>query len=259
MVLRLAEVGVERGGVKILEGVSWEVRRGERWAILGPNGSGKTSLLRVLTADLWPTRGEIELFGKRLGRADWRELRRAVGWVGAALWARVPDDELAVETVVGGGRGQWGIWEAMTAEEREVAMRLLDEVGAGVVAGRPWGVLSQGERQRVLMARARRAGAELLFLDEPCAGLDPAAREDLLEFLEGWGASYVMVTHHVEEVGREVGQILTMRVGRVFGLGVKEELMREEILAELYGREVELREEGGVWTARYWGRRGVKS
>jgi iron complex transport system ATP-binding protein len=165
--LSVRQLTIRRGRVQILRDVSWTVRRGEHWVILGPNGSGKTSLLSALTGYLMPTSGELELLGQRYGESDWRELRKHIGLVSSSIRQRMPDDEPAVETVVSGKYAMIDFWGQTTPAEIRAARRLLAGLECASLADRPWGVLSQGERQRVLIARALMAKPRLLIIDEP--------------------------------------------------------------------------------------------
>ena len=196
--------------------------------ILGPNGSGKTSLLKSLTGYLSPTSGEIALLGKTYGESDWRDLRLQVGIVTSALQASIPATETALETVVSGRYAQLDLWAHPTRTDIAGARRLLLFIGAPHVARREWGHLSQGEKQRILIARALMAKPRLLILDEPCAGLDPVAREAFLGLLETLarrrkGPALVLVTHHAEEIMPAFTHALLLRDGRSFASGPKGE------------------------------------
>lgn len=152
-----------------------------------------------------PTQGEIVLLGQRYGDSDWRELRKRVGLVSSSIRQLMNDDEPGLETVISGKSAMIDFWGRVTRGDRLRAMRLLRQVEGTHLAGRPWRVLSQGERQRILIGRALMARPQLLILDEPCAGLDPTAREQFLHFLQRLGSrkqspTLVLVTHHVEEI-----------------------------------------------------------
>ncbi len=255
-VLEVAHLRVERGPSVILHDVSWRVDRGQHWAILGPNGSGKTSLLRALTAYLTPSRDTIDLLGRRFGRADWRELRTHVGLVTAAVHSLIPPGEPALETVVSGKTAQLDFWGPLHRGDRRRAQAILRLVGAGGLAGRAWDLLSQGERQRILVGRALMARPRLLILDEPCAGLDPVAREHFLQFLDGLarrpGApTLVIVTHHLEEVVPACSHVLVLRAGRVVAAGPKRSVLTAAVLGAAFGTRVRLTARGGRWQARF--------
>ena len=170
---------MQRGGTVILDKVTWRVRPGEHWAILGGNGSGKTSLLSALTGYLTPTGGEVELLTERYGRSDWRELRKKVGLVSSAVRQMIPENEPALETIISGRYAMIDFWGKMTAADRKRGLKILRQIECEALAQRPWLFLSQGERQRVLIGRALMAEPVLLILDEPCAGLDPGGAQNI--------------------------------------------------------------------------------
>ena len=176
-VLRVDGLLIRRGRTQILQNVHWSVRPGEHWVILGANGSGKTSLLSALTGYLTPTSGRILLLGEEFGRADWRALRARVGLVSSSIRQMIPDHEPALITVASGRYAIIDFWGTPTRSDRATARRVLRQVACAHLEDRPWLYLSQGERQRILIGRALMSRPRLLILDEPCAGLDPAARE----------------------------------------------------------------------------------
>lgn len=238
----LRGVGYRQQATDILIDIDWRVRRGEHWAVLGPNGSGKTSLLRVACGYRWHTSGELRRFGEEL--IDLSELRSRIGWVSADLLGRVCPGDWAVATVVSGRFGQLGL--RAVGERRPGnqdfadAASLLDSMGAGAIAEKPLRVLSQGERQQVLVARARMTDPLLLVLDEPCAGMDPGARERFLDWLgqlmaEPTTPAVAMITHHVEEVLPQFEQTLLIGEGRIVAAGPTAEVVTAGSLSKTYG------------------------
>ena len=253
-ILRVTALHVARGRARILRGVDWAVRPGEHWAILGPNGCGKTTLLKAITGYMVPTSGEIAVLGRRYGESDWRELRRKIGIVTSALQAAIPPAEPALETVVSGRRAQLDLWERPTRGEASDARRLLRLVGCGGLARREWIHLSQGERQRILIARALMARPRLLILDEPCAGLDPVAREGFLAFLDAAARrrrapALVLVTHHAEEIMPAFTHALLLRGGRVFACGPKARVVTSRGLGGAFGARIAVRLRRGRYVA----------
>ncbi len=251
-VLELTGLRIDRGQTSILRGIDWRIRAGEHWAILGANGSGKTSLLRALTGFLSPTAGEFTVLGQRYGASDWRELRLMVGVVTSSFTAAIPAAEVALETVISGKFAQLDLWARVTAADRTAARRLLKLVGAGQIEGREWIYLSQGERQRVLIARALMARPRLLILDEPCAGLDPVAREHFLILInrlarrrDASAPALVLVTHHVEEITPAFTHALLLRRGQVVTAGPCERVLTSALLSETFGAKIKLRRAGG--------------
>src|SRR5271156_4102652 len=203
LILDVAALAITRDRTHILDHISWSVRKGEHWVILGANGSGKTSLLSALTGYLTPTTGEVEVLGQRYGASDWRELRRAIGIVSSSVRQMMHDGEPALDSVISGKFAMIDFWGKSSARDRAQAMRILRQVECAPLAARPWRVLSQGERQRILIGRALMARPRLLILDEPCAGLDPVSREHFLTFIQRLGARRggpgpVFVPAHVE-------------------------------------------------------------
>jgi iron complex transport system ATP-binding protein len=251
-ILEVSQLTVSRGPTAILRDIAWRVVPGEHWVILGPNGSGKISLLKALTGYLPPTSGEIAVLGRRYGASDWRELRLQIGIVTSAFAAAIPPAEPALDTVVSGRFAQLDLWHRSRPADRAGALRLLGWMGLAALAGREWAYLSQGERQRVLIARALMARPRLLILDEPCAGLDPVAREHFLGFVEkiarrrGRGApALVLVTHHVEEITPAFTHALLFRRGRVLASGPRRRVLTSACLSQTFGRPLRLRRAGG--------------
>jgi iron complex transport system ATP-binding protein len=254
--LRLSGVGVDHGDTTVLDGVDWEVGAGERWALLGPNGSGKTTLLRVAGLYLHPSRGEVEVLGHRWGRVDVRRLRARIGFVSPALAGMLRPQVTAAEVVMAAREAAletW--WHSYDAGDRAHADELLDRVGARSVADRPFGALSSGERQRVLLARSLWGEPGLVLLDEPTAGLDLGAREDVVARLGALADDpalppTVLVTHHVEEVPAGFTHALLIGAGRVVGRGPIDEVLTAAALSDLYGLPLALDRVEGRWAAR---------
>ena len=255
-VLELADVTVRRGGSLLLDGVDWTVEEDERWVVLGPNGAGKTTLLQVAAAQIHPTSGVAGILGEVLGTVDVFELRPRIGLTSAALADRIPRAERAHDVVVSASYGVLGRWRERYDElDHGRAADLLTEVGAGRLADRTFGTLSEGERKRVMIARALMTDPELLLLDEPAAGLDLGGREDLVSTLSVLAAdelspATVLVSHHVEEIPPGFTHALLLRSGRVVAAGPMEQVMTEEVVSSTFGMPLGLSHEDGRWAAR---------
>jgi len=249
IILSVASLHIERTGTVILNEVNWRVQRGEHWVILGANGSGKTSLLSALTGYLMPTRGEISVLGETYGQSDWRELRKQIGLVSSSVRQMMADDEPALETVASGKYAMIDFWGRVSRAEKTQALKLLRQVECEYLAERPWRVLSQGERQRVLIGRALMARPRVLILDEPCAGLDPAAREHFLQFIQRLGSkknssTLVLVTHHVEEIMPVFTHLLLLKEGRVLASGKKTAVLNSKNLSRAFNVRMKLQTTG---------------
>ena len=245
LTLEVRGLTIRRNNVAILDQVDWAVRPGEHWVILGANGSGKTSLLSALTGYFTPTSGIMTVLGQTYGRADWPSLRKRIGLVSSSIRQRIPNDEPALFTVAGGKYAMIDFWGRLKPADKRQARDLLGSVRCESLALRTWEALSQGERQRLMIARALMADPALLILDEPCAGLDPVAREDFLHFVQALGASaagpaLVLVTHHVEEIMPVFSRVLLLKQGRVFASGPKGKVMNSRNLSGVFGANARL-------------------
>ncbi|ATC64638.1 ABC transporter [Nibricoccus aquaticus] len=250
--LSVTGLRVQRGNATLLHDISWRVEKGQHWVILGANGCGKTSLLKTLTGYLSATSGDIELLGARYGEADWRDLRFHIGIVTSAFHPSIPPAEPALETVISGKYAQLDLWAPTTKADEKAARKLLETAGASHLADREWIFLSQGERQRILIARALMAKPRLLILDEPCAGLDPVAREHFLGFMERLAQqknapTFVLVTHHVEEITPAFTHALILRAGRVVDDGPITSTLTNENLSTAFGEPVKIAKDHGIW------------
>ncbi len=252
-VLEICGLTIVRDGTRILHDLSWRVETGQHWVILGANGSGKTSLLSALTGYLMPTAGDITLLGQRYGESDWRELRTRVGLVSSSIRQLMADTEPALFTVASGRYAMIDFWGTPSRADRKRAKELLQLVDCSHLANRSWAVLSQGERQRILIARALMARPQVLILDEPCAGLDPVAREHFLQFLDRLAVTpdsptLLFVTHHVEEITPVFSHALMLRGGQVIASGPRRKVLTSANLTTLFGARVSLGKRAGRHT-----------
>jgi iron complex transport system ATP-binding protein len=240
----------------ILDRISWQLRKAEHWVILGPNGAGKTTLLRMACGYIWPNSGgNIYRNGQPL--TDLRELRKSIGWVTISLTAQIPPAEIVTRTVVSGKFAQLGFEEyrGQRLDNADVAQahQYLSEMGCAHLAKQPFGTLSQGEKQRVLISRARMARPFLLVLDEPCAGLDPGGRELLLESIQNLARrqpemGLALVTQHIEEIMPVFESVLVLSGGRIIESGPTQKVISAELIQRLYGVSTRVIRSAG----RYW-------
>jgi iron complex transport system ATP-binding protein len=255
-VISCQSVGYRQRDVDILSDINWRIERGQHWAVLGPNGSGKTTLLRIVCGYLWPTSGRVLRLGEEL--VDLGELRRSIGWISSGMIAEIPPADTGLETVVTGRLAQFGLkilpGVMPSAADYADAEAELTRLGCESLADKSFGILSQGERQQVLIARARMARPLLLVLDEPCAGMDPGVRERFLAWLNrrvNDGArvtndecgdsdirhstpTTIFVTHHIEEIVPGIENTLILSGGRVYSAGPTREVVTRETIELVY-------------------------
>lgn len=254
--LSFHDVDVVRGETLVLRSLSWQVHTDERWAVIGPNGSGKTTMLQLASGYLHPTRGTVAILGHQLGRVDVRQLRRRIGIVSAAV-AKMLVPSLSARDVVMSARHAalepW--WHTYGDEDRQWADDLLAQAGFASVAERPFGVLSEGERQQVLLARTLMAQPDLLLLDEPAAGLDIAGRERLVVRLAQLASDpasppMVLVTHHVEEIPANFSHLLLLRQGTAVAAGLLDDVLTSANLSACFDLALTVEGARGRWVCR---------
>jgi iron complex transport system ATP-binding protein len=245
-IISIRGLRVVRGGTEILRGISWEVKAYENWVILGANGSGKTTLLSCVTGYVTPSSGSIEVLGNEYGHSDWRELRKEVGLVSSSIRHWIQDDQTALEVVASGRSAELNLWRSPAPDIQREASGYLRKVEALNLREWPWAYLSQGERQRVLIGRAMMAKYRILILDEPCAGLDPVARERFLEFVSRLAGNrktpnLVFVTHHIEEILPCFRNALVLKQGEMLAQGPIGDVITPRTMSAAFGRRIGVR------------------
>jgi iron complex transport system ATP-binding protein len=239
----------------ILRDIDWQVHAGQRWVVLGRNGCGKTTLLRIASLYLHPTSGSITVLGETLGHGDVRRLRERIGFSSASFADMLrPALEAAqvVMTAKHAALEPW--WHVYDEADRARAVELLDRVGIAHLGSRQFGTLSSGERQRVLLARTLMNDPGIVLLDEPTAALDLAGREELVATLDLLARDpatppVVMVTHHVEEIPASFTHALLLRDGRSLAQGPVDSVLTASALGACFGLALELERRDGRWLA----------
>ncbi len=254
----LRGVGVRIDGATLLDDVDLDVVHGRHLALLGPNGSGKTTLLGVLAARRFPTAGAATVLGVRFGRDDLRTVRTRIGFVSVAAdaldRARARVDHLVAAAATG---TTWPVGDPFATGPPGLAARVagaLERVGIAPLAERRLDTLSQGERQRVRIARALSLAPDLLLLDEPFAGLDLAGRERLVGDLdrllaEPDGPTVVLVTHHLEELPTRIADVALLRAGRLEAAGPAAATLTDATVSATFGLPVVVHSDGGRFHA----------
>lgn len=255
MIIDVRNVTWQRDETTILRDIAWQVQDNEHWCLVGLNGSGKTSLLNIICGYVWPTRGEVSVLGNLYGTVDLREVRKSIGWVSTALMAQLHEHETALRVVLSGREATIGLYSVPEAADVEKASDLLESFGCGALKNRRFGALSQGERQKILIARALMASPRLLILDEPCTGLDLLSREQLLTMIEQIaqqpkGPTLIYVTHHIEEILPCFTHTLLLKAGEVDQAGKTEEVLTARRLTNFFGVPVHIqRSQGRSWVS----------
>jgi iron complex transport system ATP-binding protein len=237
-IIGLEKISLYRGKTQILNDISWNVKKNEHWVLFGPNGAGKTSLLKIISGNLWPSSGKVIVLGKEFGKSDLRKLKKKIGWVSSYLVEKIPHNENILEIIISGKFASFGVYEKISPNDRIKAKKLLKLMNCEHVVDRNFNIISQGEKQKVLIARALMAEPLILLLDEPCIGLDIKARSDLLlsisKLCKGGSTTIIYVTHHIEEIVDEIDNVLLIKEGSVFLQGSKKEVLNKENLSELF-------------------------
>jgi iron complex transport system ATP-binding protein len=252
--LDFQNVTVQRGARTVLDAVTLRIAQGEHVAILGPNGCGKSTLIKVISRELYP-RLKPEPWSLRiLGRDRWRlfELRHHLGIVSNDWMALCTRDYPGFEIVLSGFFGSVGIWpnHQVTAEMERKARGVMELLEIPHLAERNTGEMSSGEARRILIARALVHDPQALMLDEPTTSLDLHATRELREILRKLavrGVGILMVTHHLPDIIPEIGRVVMLRNGSIYSDGPKRDLLDPATLSGLFGIPVEVLERGGYF------------
>lgn len=242
-VVELRNVSLVFDDRMVIRRVDWIIRKGQHWALIGPNGSGKTTLLRMINGYLWPTTGSATVLGKKFGTCDLRELRKSIGFASSFMSERTPFELPVLQVVLSGRFASIGLYDAPSGNEVKKARSLLAKVGCLRLAAKSYHTLSEGEKQRVVIARALMSSPKLLILDDSCAGLDLDAREDLLRLVDSLGQSaasptMIFATHRVEEISPVFTNVLLIKSGRVVASGPKKAVLTSKNLRRGFGRDL---------------------
>ncbi|MDR0487828.1 MAG: ABC transporter ATP-binding protein [Propionibacteriaceae bacterium] len=255
-VIEVSAVTLRRGRAFLIDHLSWTVDESDRWVIIGPNGAGKTSLVQIVSTRIFPTSGQVRILDETLGRVDVFELRPRIGVSSAALEMQIPPNEKVIDVVMSASYAVFGRWhEDYTNIDFMRAESLMKQMKVDHLAERRFGTLSEGERQRTQIARALMTDPELLFLDEPTAGLDLTGRELLLATLselalDPSSPTTVLITHHVEEIPAGITHALFLKRGRMVAAGPIDMVMTNEVLTRTFDMPLTVNRIDGRWYSR---------
>lgn len=255
-VIEFENVSVNRSGKTILDTLNFKAESNQRWVIIGANGAGKTSFLKVAAAQIHPSSGSAKILGQQLGQVDVFELRTRIGFASSAMAYQIPNSETVLNAVMTASYGIVGRWnESYDQIDERRARRVLAEWQLSDFADRPFGTLSDGERKRTQIARSIMTDPELLLLDEPVASLDLAARELTIELLGGYAASnqapaMLMVTHHLEEIPAGFTHALILKAGKIMAQGELYDTINSQNVSEAFDFKLSVEVNQGRFTAR---------
>lgn len=235
--IEINDVFLRREDNQILDGIQLKVNQGEHWVILGRNGSGKTTLLEMINGYLFPSQGTIKVLGNLYGQCDVREVRKQIGYISQSLLEKMALKDPVWEVVATGEFGYLRFYQEIPAALREKAEQVLQEIGLYRLRNNPLGSLSQGERKKVLLARALMTDPAILVMDEPCSGLDLYEREKLLDSMNDLARrnmTIIYVTHHIEEIMPIFTHVALMNQGKIAAAGPKHSVLTPDHLISAY-------------------------
>jgi len=235
--IKLDNVYFIRNNRDILGGINLHVKEGEQWVILGKNGSGKTTILEMISGYTFPSKGTIEVAGYRYSQCDLREVRKKIGYISQSLLEKLNLGDSVLEVVATGEFGFLRFYQNIPAEALQKAAEMIEFVGLSHVGDHPIGRLSQGERKKAMLARALMSDPSILIMDEPCSGLDIYEREKLLENIEELRRrkmTIIYVTHHIEEIMPLFTHIALIDQGKMIACGEKREVLTAENLTAAF-------------------------
>ena len=241
-VVELEHLSCKMGQSYLLKDITWEVMPGENWVVYGLNGSGKTTLLSIIAGYKNYTTGKLKVFGEKYDENNVLALRRRIGWVSGSFYDKHYTKESVLDIILSGKFGTLSLNYGVNLDDVVLAQKIARELGIGELLSHSFDMLSKGQRQNVMIARALMSNPELLILDEPCSGLDVYNREHLFQSIrqlsEIEGMAIIYVTHYTEEIIEVFDQALLLRAGRIFDKGRVDELFQSKSLQEFLGYPV---------------------
>lgn len=242
-IISLDHVSYIRNGKYILKDVNWHVKRGEHWVILGPNGSGKTTTLNMVNGYIFPSEGHVKVMEFEFGHSSIIELRKRIGWVSSALSQYIPVNDYPLHIVLSGKFASLGLWEKVDDADVERANEILDMLKICHLSDRKYGMLSQGEKQKVLIGRALMNHPDIIIFDEAFNGLDIFARRDMEETISELSNSditFILVTHNTDEILPVFNKALLIKHGEVHSQGNIDDMIQYDNLSDFYGEDVDV-------------------
>lgn len=254
-VISLNCVQVKRTAI-LLNNLTWKVYPGEKWVIMGANGSGKSSLMKLITGYIQPSKGEVKVLSGRVDETDgWPDIRKHIAIVSHYIAELIEEDQYAGDVILSGSDSSINFWGEASVAQIKRTKEVLSKINAWHLCNRKWGDLSQGEKQKILIGRALMNNNKLIILDEPCSGLDPAARESYLQFIDNMMLKHpdltiLLVTHYVEEITPEFSHVLLLKKGEIYVSGKKNEVISDTLLSSLFNVKVTIQKANNRFFSR---------
>ncbi len=234
-VIQIENLNLKIGNKFLLKDINWEICQGENWILFGQNGCGKTTLLSIIAGYSTCLDGNVTLFGEASNETNWLNIRKRIAWISSSFFDKHYTNESVLQIVLSGKDTTLGIGYNINDSDIEKALLLLDQFKLRRYKDRPYCLLSKGERQNVLIARALMNDAQLYILDEPCSGLDVNARDRMIHYIRRLAnnkqITLIYVTHYAEEIPNEFDHILLMRNGRIYAKGNAKKLLSSDSLS----------------------------
>lgn len=247
-IIELKDVSCKAGCQYLIKNVNWQVKPGEHWIVFGMNGSGKTTLLSVIAGYKYHTAGSVKVFGEEVTDDNILAIRKKIGWVSGSFFDKYYTKESALDIVLSGKEGTLGIGEDLTLADVKMAKKLMRKLALEDKIYYPFDMLSKGERQNTLIARALIGNPDMLILDEPCTGLDVYNRSYLFSTIEELSKekerTIIYVTHYVEEILPLFRKALVLKNGIVYDQGLIEKVFTKDVFEQLIGHRLDLIKDG---------------
>lgn len=249
--VRVRNANVFLNNKQVLYSIDWAMKDKQNWAVVGVNGSGKTSFMKLIFGELIPIDGGDVRWFDNEEHGPLSEARKRIGFVSADYQERYAPSTLGKDVVVSGFFSSIGLYKKANQRQRSIAKYWLDFLGIQSLSNEPISRISYGEARRLLLARALVNRPDLLILDEPCSGLDIPTRELFLKTLEKLTKTktrLIYVTHHIDEILPLTTHVLFLKNGTIFSKGTKNEMLTGPRLSEAFDCHIKLRKNSG----RYW-------
>jgi len=248
---------IYRGDTRVFNNFSLTIKQHEQVAILGPNGCGKTTLLKTMNREIYPV-ADDQSWLRILGRDRWNvwELRATIGIVSHELQMRYTRTNTGLHVVLSGYLSSIGVHGLLAnrlgSENKQRALEVMHDLGIADLAGKPLGQMSTGQQRRCLLARALVHDPDTLILDEPTAGLDLSSSFDLMRRISRLikaGKSMLLVTHQLNEIPPDIRRVVLLKQGKIIADGEKSQVLTEENLFRAYDTKIRVSKVGGYYLA----------